>query len=181
MTTQESINEDGYPELCMFNSGRLDDDYVGTFIFGYDGSEYKYMGYVNIISFGISSNIVAFPVSFDRDTGEEVCLYNYNGKSLTAGKSVQKFGDSYYVDGAESTDIDYLSAQTAIMLNQDVTRIQNSGYVSLEDYKEYIISYENPYEATGAPGETGDESEDSEEGSDVETQDEESQDEASGD
>jgi hypothetical protein len=158
--TLYDINEDGYPELCMFNSGGLDGDYVGTFIFGYDGSEYKYMGYVNIISFGISSNIVAFPVSFDRDTGEEVCLYNYNGKSLTAGRSAQKFGDSYYVDGAESTDIDYLSAQTAIMLNQDAVRIQNSGYVSLDDYKEYIISYENPYEATGTPGESDDETDD---------------------
>jgi hypothetical protein len=142
----------------MFNSGRLEDDYVGTFVFGYDGNNYKYMGYVNIISFGISSNIVAFPVCFDREAGEEVCLYNYDGESLTAGKSAQKIGDKYYINGEESTDIDYLSAQTAIMLNQDVTRVQNSGYVSLEDYKEYIMSYENEFE--GAAGESADENAD---------------------
>jgi hypothetical protein len=152
------INEDGYPELLMFNSGRLEDDYVGTFVFGYDGKKYKYMGYVNIISFGISSNIVAFPVCFDREAGEEVCLYNYDGESLTAGKSAQKIGDKYYINGEESTDIDYLSAQTAIMLNQDVTRIQNSGYVSLDDYKEYIMSYENEFE--GAADESADENAD---------------------
>jgi hypothetical protein len=46
------------------------------------------------------------------------------------------------------------------MLNQDAVRIQNSGYVSLDDYKEYIISYENPYEATGTPGESDDETDD---------------------
>jgi hypothetical protein len=142
------INEDGYPELLMFNSGKLDGDYVGTFIFGYDGSEYKYMGYVNIISFGISSNLVAFPICFGRDAGEEVCLYNYNGETLSAGSSAQKIGSTYYVDGAESSDIDYLSAQTAIMLNQDVTRIQNSGYVSLDDYREYVITYENEFEVS---------------------------------
>jgi hypothetical protein len=155
------INEDGYPELCMFNSGRLDDDYVGTFVFGYDGSEYVYMGYVNIISFGISSNIVAFPICFDRAAGEEVCLYNYNGQSLTQGSSAQKFGDSCYVDGAESSDIDYLSAQTAIMLNQDVNRIQNSGYVGIEDYKEYIVSYVDEYETedTDEAGDTDEASE----------------------
>jgi hypothetical protein len=97
-------------------------------------------------------------VCFDRETGEEVCLYNYDGESLTAGKSAQKIGDKYYINGEESTDIDYLSAQTAIMLNQDVTRIQNSGYVSLEDYKEYIMSYENEFE--GAAGESADENAD---------------------
>jgi hypothetical protein len=168
------INADGYPELCMFNSGRLEDDYVGTFIFGYDGSEYKYMGYVNIISFGISSNIVAFPICFDRAAGEEVCLYNYDGQTLSAGRSAQKFGDSYYVNGEESVDIDYLSAQTSILLNQDVNRIQNSGYVSLEDYKEYIVSYENQYEVKEADSSEADDSETeaSESGdSEVDTQD----------
>jgi hypothetical protein len=158
------INEDGYPELLMFNSGKLDGDYVGTFIFGYDGSEYKYMGYVNIISFGISSNLVAFPICFGRDAGEEVCLYNYNGETLSAGSSAQKIGSAYYVDGAESSDIDYLSAQTAIMLNQDVTRIQNSGYVSIDDYREYVITYENEYEVSDEDTENQ-----NEEGTDTET------------
>lgn len=144
------INEDGYPELCMFNSARLEDDYVGTFILGYNQSEYVYMGYVNIISFGIKKNIVAFPICFGRDAGEEVCLYNYDGESLTQGSIAQKFGEQYYVDGEEAIDIDYMSAQTAIMLNQDVTRIQNSGYVPMDKFKEYIIEYKNEYEPAGS-------------------------------
>lgn len=159
------INEDGYPELLMFNSGRLEDDYLGTFVFGYDGNEYVYMNYVNIITFGISDNILAFPICFGREPGEEVCIYNYDGQSLTAGKSAQKFGDTCYVDGAEVNSLDYLSAQTEIMLNQDAKRVQNSGYVSMSEYKKYIIGYENEF----TPQETTDNGENNDDNTDVDT------------
>lgn len=161
------INEDGYPELCMFNSARLEDDYVGTFVLGYNQTDYVYVGYVNIISFGIKKNLVAFPICFGRDAGEEVCLYEYDGEKLTEGSKAQKFGDTCYVDGEEAIDIDYLSAQTAIMLNQDVNRIQNSGYVPIEKFKEYIIEYENKFEPGEASDDTADETADSSEDSEV--------------
>lgn len=141
------VNEDGYPELLLFNKARLEDNYTGAFLFGYDKAEkqYVYMNYVNVISFGIKSNILAFPVCFGRETGEEVCIYNYDGNTLTPGKSAQNIGDKYYIDGEETEKLEYLGAQTEIMLIQGPTRIQNSGYVDLEEYKGYIIGYENKY------------------------------------
>ena len=42
------IDDNGVAELFLFNSSQLDRDYVGCFIYTYDGSSMKYVGFANV-------------------------------------------------------------------------------------------------------------------------------------
>lgn len=135
------VNDDGIPELFMFNSKNASGNYVGCFMFGYEEDDYKYMGFVNVISFCSDSNIIAFPLSFDRTEGEEYSLVEYDGSSIVEVSYCQKIDSKYYVNGEETNDVDYLSSQSGILAHANDKTIQNSGYKSINDSESYIIAY----------------------------------------
>lgn len=139
----KDINEDGIAEMFLFNSSLLDRNYVGCFIYTFDGSDIKYVGYANVISFGRDSYLIAFPESFTRSDGvEEYSLKYFDGQSLNESSSCQDMGGTYYVNYAEADEITYMSQRTIILGYQSEYNIKNSKYSALEDARKYIMSYD---------------------------------------
>ncbi len=136
------IDGNGIPELFLFNSSQLGNDYIGCFIYNFNGTECKYLNFVNVKSFGRSSSLIAVPAVFDRQIGDEVSLVWYDGTSLSTGSYVQYLEGTYYVGGAESSDVDYLAAKTEILSYADAYNVGNSKHVSIEDGESYILAYE---------------------------------------
>lgn len=135
------VNADGVPEMFMFNSNNAEKSYVGCFMFGYDSENYKYMGFVNVISFCDDSNIIAFPIAFGRSAGEEYSLMAYDGAGISEVSYCQNIDGKYYVNGEETNDADYLSAQSSILAHANEKTVKTSGYADINDCESYIISY----------------------------------------
>lgn len=135
------VNADGVPEMFLFNGNNVENNYVGCFMFGYDGENYKYMGFVNVISFCTDSNIIAFPIAFDRVAGEEYSLVEYDGAAIYEVSYCQIIDGKYYVNGEETNDADYLSAQSLILAHANEKTIKAAGYADISDCESYIISY----------------------------------------
>lgn len=144
--TLYDVDGNDIPELLFFNKSYVDDDYVGCFVFGYNGKEYYYAGFTNVISFGTTDNIVAWGNSFDKKQPEEdyvlVTIKTVGGGKLQFGESCKKLDGKFYHNDEEVEEIEYMSVRSGILLYQDAVRIKNSGYVSIEDADEYIITYE---------------------------------------
>lgn len=135
------IDDNGVAELFLFNSSQLDRDYVGCFIYTYDGSTMKYVGYANVISFCRDSYLITFPEAFTRSEGTEYSLKSYDGESLSESSSCQDMGGTYYVNYAETDEINYMSQRTIILGHQSEYNIKNSKYQSIDDARKYIMSY----------------------------------------
>ncbi len=135
------VDKNGVAELFLFNSEEMTDQYTECFAFTYADNQYVYLGYVNVWSFCVDSNIIALPEVFDRDYTEEHVLLNFSGTSLSQVNYTQKTGENYYINGTEATDAEFLSAQTDILDHSSETRICNMDYVDLTDYESYILAY----------------------------------------
>lgn len=135
------IDGDGVPEMFLYNSAHQDDDYIGCFIFAYVDGKCKFINFVNVKSFCRDSNLIGFPIAFGRTAGDEYSLVQFDGSSLTTVSYCQELGGTYYVNGAESNDVDYLSARTSILAHADAYNVGNSKGVSLDDGETYILAY----------------------------------------
>ncbi len=135
------INGDLVPELFMFNSDRADNEYVECFIYVYNGETYEFEEFLNVKHFCTDSNIVVFPSGFDRAKGDECQLVFFDGSSFYKGDMCQLINDVYYVNGAETDDLEYLETQTEILSHINERVIANCGYSSLKDGEGYILAY----------------------------------------
>lgn len=135
------IDGDGVPEMFLYNSRYKDDDYIGCFIYTYSDGKCKFLNFVNVKSFCRDSNLIGFPIAFGRGTGDECSLVQYDGNSLTQVSYCQEMGGTYYVNGAESNDVDYLSARTSILSHADAYNVGNSKGASLDDGETYILTF----------------------------------------
>ena len=135
------IDGDGVPEMFLYNSRYTDDDYIGCFIYTYSDGKCKFLNFVNVKSFCRDSNLIGFPIAFGRGTGDECSLVQYDGNSLTQVSYCQEMGGTYYVNGAESNDVDYLSARTSILSHADAYNVGNSKGASLDDGETYILTF----------------------------------------
>ena len=135
------IDKNGVAELFLFNSEEATDENTECFVFTYADGSYVYLGYVNVLSLCTDSNIVALPSEFGRYYAEEHVLLRFTGSSLEQKKYTKKDGDNYYVDGAEVTDAEFLTAQTSIVDHASNQRPSIMNYVDISDYESYILAY----------------------------------------
>lgn len=135
------IDGDGVPEMFLYNSSHQEDDYIGCFIYAYVDGKCKFINFVNVKSFCRDSNLIGFPIAFGRTAGDENSLVQFDGSSLTTVSYCQEIGGVYYVNGAESNDVDYLSTRTSILAHADAYNVGNSKGVSLDDSETYILAY----------------------------------------
>ena len=127
------------PEMILFNSAQLSNNYVGCFIYGFSENKAQFIDYVNLISFCDTSNLVAYPSIGGQ--GEYYRLLKYDGSSIYEISNCSRDGSTYYVNGAEVSNVDYLAAQSEIMSYESEKRLSNSGYVSLSVAENYILAY----------------------------------------
>lgn len=135
------VDKNGTAELFMFNDAYAANDYVGCFVYTCIGGNPKYLGFVNVINLCDDSYIIAFPDTFGRTTGDECSLLAFDGSDLTEESSCQYIDGTYYVNGAEDTDINYLSAQSAILAHANTVKVITSGYVGMTEGERYIMEY----------------------------------------
>ncbi len=135
------IDKNGVAELFLFNSEEATDENTECFVFTYADGAYVYLGYVNILSFCTDSNIIALPSEFGRDFAEEHVLLRFTGTTLEHKKYTKKDGDAYFVDNAEVSDADFLTAQTSIVDHANNQRPSIMNYVDISDYESYILAY----------------------------------------
>lgn len=135
------VDDNGVPEMFLFNSERINDDYVECFMYHYNGSTCEYLGYVNVISFCVNSNILTFPKAFDRATGEEYALTAYDGDIIGTMTYCQEIDGEYFVDGEDATDYDYLVTKSDILQYQGRYNIANVGHSGLDEARSFILTY----------------------------------------
>ncbi|MDE6025251.1 MAG: hypothetical protein K2G45_07355 [Lachnospiraceae bacterium] len=135
------INDDGIAEMFLFNSAFVGNDYVGCYVYTYDGSKTVYAGFVNIRSFCNDSYLLTFPISFGRSDGTEYSLTQFDGVSLYEVSSCQDMGGTYYVNGTEADELTYMSQRTSILQHESELSISNSKYDSIADAEKHIMAY----------------------------------------
>lgn len=135
------IDGNGIPEMFLFSSKDVGNDYIGCYIYTYREGECKFVNYVNVKSFCRDSYLIGYPIAFSRDGGDEDSLVQYDGANLTQISYVQKIGETYYVNGEETDDVDYLSERTTILAHADAYNVGNSKSASIEEGEGFILAY----------------------------------------
>lgn len=136
------IDKNGIPELIMFNSDRLLDEYIESFVFDFDGRRYRFLGYQNILSLCTDNNLITFPVAFGREkTGEECSLVEYSGDRLGLVKSCHSIDGKFYINGAEVTEADYLVTRADILSHDLSKGLSDIEYKSLDEAITLILTY----------------------------------------
>lgn len=133
------IDENGIPEMFLFNSAHLENDYVGCFLFSYDGQIAQMSGYVKLVSLCSDSSLIVVPMS--SGSGEAYALMSFDKGMLTEGDTCQHVDDKYYVNYSESNDVDYLSLRTAILGHESMDTFKTVGYANISDGDNYIMAY----------------------------------------
>ena len=135
------INEDDVPEMFLFDIDDIDNSYVGCEVLNAKGKSCKDLGYYNIINLCDDGNLVTVPSSGLAD--EAYALTEYDGEKLTEGAICKKSGETYYVNGEEVSDADYLSVRTGILAHISPYTIANSKNSSIDEAAEYIMIFGN--------------------------------------
>lgn len=135
------VDDNGIPELFLFNSEEKNDTYTSCFIFTFADGNYQYLGYARVRSFCDDSTIVAFPWASSRTSGDEYCLKRYGDGILTDGPYVQDVDGVYYVNGQEVDKTAYLSAQSETLAHEIGKGVKDFDTVTLEDGESYILAY----------------------------------------
>ena len=135
------IDDDGIPEIFLYNAENAGDDYVSCLIYTYKDNAAKYVGFVNVKSFCRDSYLICYPFAFDREGGDEDSLVAFDGYSLSQISYVQKIGESYYVNGEETDDVGYLSERTTILKHAEAYNVGNSKGASTEEGENFILAY----------------------------------------
>ena len=135
------VDNNSIPELFLFKSENINNIYVECYMYGYIEDKCRFLGYVNLMKFCTTSEMVAFPENFERESGEECQLVQFDGEELSFETKCQKIEDVYYVDGYQVSDADYLSAQSQVLANISQDAITNLKNSTLEDAEKYILAY----------------------------------------
>ncbi len=135
------LDGDGVPELFLFNSKDVGDDYTVCYCFTFSGKKEVYAGEVLVASFCDDEHILSIP-SGAGDASEAYSLLTFNGKGFGEQKSCYKSGSEYYVDGAKSTDVDYLAAQSECLEHSIGKGLKLVKSKPLKEGETYILTYE---------------------------------------
>lgn len=135
------IDDDGTPEIFLYNAENAGEDYISCLIYTFKDGAAKYVGFVNVKSFCRDSYLIGYPFAFDREGGDEDSLVEFDGYNVTQTSYVQKIGDNYYVNGAETDDVDYLSERTTILKHADAYNVGNTKGASTEEGEAFILAY----------------------------------------
>ena len=135
------IDENGVPELFLYDSKEENDTYTTCFVYTYAEGSCKFLGYAKHRSFCSDSSFVAFPWYSTRTSGDEYCLKRYEDGSLSDGVYVQNVDGAYYVNEETVEDAAYLSAQNEILANSISKGIKDMDGVMLTESERYILSY----------------------------------------
>ncbi len=129
---------DGVPELILFNSKKAKDSTTPCFFFNFKNKRYGYLGLYSVTHFTGGSQFVYSMVGGDN---EETILYDYNGTSIDAASQASKEGDTYIVNGAEATDVDYLAERDDIINHASETGRSFENASPTDKYVSYILAY----------------------------------------
>ena len=135
------INDDDTPELILFDSKKTGGDAVMCYIFTAKDEKYVYAGTVNLVSFCSGSYLLSLPDGFTTGAEDAAALLSFGGTNISQEISCYKSGDKYYVDGAESSDVDYLTAQSKCVENSLSKGITDVETVKLTEGEDYILTY----------------------------------------
>ncbi|MBQ9609560.1 MAG: hypothetical protein IJV15_08980 [Lachnospiraceae bacterium] len=133
------INEDNIPEMFLFDIDDIENNYVGCEVFNSKDGICRDLGYYNIINLCDDGYIITVPSSGVAD--EAYALTEYDGEGFAEGTVCKKSGETYYVNGEEVSDADYLSVRTGILSHISPYTIENSKNSSIEDSMEYIMLF----------------------------------------
>lgn len=135
------INDDDVPEMFLFDESDIDMAYIGCEVYNVSKNNCKYLGYYNVINLCDDGYLITLPSSGDAE--EAYALTAYDGTSLTEGDECKKSGETYYINGQEVSDADFLSVRTGILAHASPYTLQNSKSVDINDAVEYIMLFEN--------------------------------------
>lgn len=135
------INDDDVPEMFLFDIADIEMSYIGCEVYNVNGNKCKHLGYYNVINICDDGYLITLPSSGGGD--EAYALTYYDGESLEEGEDCKKIGETYYVNGQEVSDSDYLSVRTGILAHASAYTIHNSKNSSIEDAMDYIMLFEN--------------------------------------
>ena len=135
------INDDDVPEMFLFDIAEIENTYVGCEVYNVNKGKCKSLGYQKVINICNDGYLITLPASGGGD--EAYALTSYDGETLTEGEDCKKVGDSYYVNGQDVSDADYLSVRTGILAHASAYTIKNSKNSDLEGAREYIMLFEN--------------------------------------
>ena len=135
------INDDDIPEMFLFDIAEIENTYVNCEVYNVNKGKCKSLGYQKIINICDDGYLITLPASGGGD--EAYALTSYDGEKLTEGEDCKKVGDSYYVNGQDVSDADYLSVRTGILAHASAYTIKNSKNSDLENAREYIMLFEN--------------------------------------
>ena len=129
---------DGVPELVLFNSKLAADSATPCFFINFRNKRYGFLGLYNVTHFSAGAEFVYSVVGGDN---EETILYEYNGTSIDATSQASKEGETYIVNGAEATDVDYLAERDEIINHAKETGRGFENASPIDKYVSYILSY----------------------------------------
>ena len=135
------INDDDIPEMFLFDEAEIENTYVSCEVYNINKGKCKSLGYQKIINICDDGYLVTLPASGGGD--EAYALTSYDGETLTEGEECKKVGDSYYVNGQDVSDADFLSVRTGILAHASAYTIKNSKNSDLAGAREYIMLFEN--------------------------------------
>ncbi len=135
------INDDDVPEMFLFDSADIDMAYIGCEIYNISNNKCKHLGYYYVVNICDDGYLITIPASGGGD--EAYALTSYDGEKLTEGEDCKKIGESYYVNGQEVSDADYLSVRTGILAHASAYTLKNSKSSDIADAMEYIMFFEN--------------------------------------
>ncbi len=135
------INDDDVPEMFLFDIADIDMAYIGCEVYNVSSNKCKHLGYYNVINICDDGYLITLPASGGGD--EAYALTAYDGSKLAEEDDCKKVGESYYVNGQEVSDADYLSVRTGILAHASAYTIKNSKNAAIEDAFDYIMLFEN--------------------------------------
>lgn len=135
------INDDDIPEMFLFDSADIDMAYIGCDIYNINNNKCKSLGYYYVVNICDDGYLITIPASGGGD--EAYALTSYDGETLAEGDDCKRVGESYYVNGQEVSDADFLSVRTGILAHASAYTLKNSKSANIADAIEYIMLFEN--------------------------------------
>ena len=132
------LENDDVPELILFNSKLVKDDFTPCFFMNFSKKRYGYVGLYNVTYFSSGNEFVYSVVGGDT---EETILYSYKNGSVSQVAMAVKEGDKYTVNDAETTDVDYLAERDEIINKASETGRYFESAADIKDCESYVLSY----------------------------------------
>ena len=135
------INDDDIPEMFLFDIADINNSFIGCEVYNIKNNKCRHLGYYKVINLCDDGYLITLPTSGGSD--EAYALTYYDGETLTEGEVCKKSGETYYINGEEVSDADYLSVRTGILAHASAYTINNSKNADISEALEYIMLFEN--------------------------------------